>query len=308
MATKPELTRLESARNYETYSELNAAYDEIEFGAWLSWFSLHWRLLVVFLLCGMIASIVLSQLTLTKWYRAEAIIRPVSRSSIQNRLSSVGALPISGIGSLFSAANSSEAEEDMTILKSYAFQLALAERHDLKQDLLRTHLPAWVSLILPAPGNDVRRIKWREYKALQKRFSCEYRTKTENITIYFLGRDPHQAEATLGYFIDDLREKLRKQEIDRTSAALDSLNQQVATISDAMLQQRLYELVAKQIQERTLAKVQADFAFTVLEPPISSYKPYAPDPLIYGFAGGALGLLVGILIASRRDRFSNRQI
>jgi hypothetical protein len=115
---------------------------------------------------------------------------------------------------------------------------------------------------------------------MQKWFTCEYQMKSRNVTLYFEARSPAKAEEILGYFVNDLREKLKTRELQDVSTAIDSLKAEVPLSSDAPLQDQLYELIAKQVEQVKLAQVQADFAFTVTEPPATPDMIYSPNVLI----------------------------
>src|SRR5262249_28304080 len=130
--------------------------------------------------------------------------------------------------------------------------------------------------------------KWRAYKKMQHRFSCEYSIKTGNVTVYFKARTPAEAERILGYYVEDLREKLRSREVQSAGAAIESMKAEARVTSDALLQAQLYELIAKQMQQLRLAQVEADFAFTVLEPPAAPDKPYSPNVLLWSAIAGFL--------------------
>ncbi|MFZ0657273.1 MAG: hypothetical protein WAM05_01045, partial [Candidatus Binataceae bacterium] len=67
------------------------------------------------------------------------------------------------------------------------------------------------------------------------------------------------------------------EEVQAASSAVASLQDEIRETSDALLQNQLYELVARQIQREKIAQVQADFAFKVIEPPVVPDNYYAPQ-------------------------------
>src|SRR5262249_23303297 len=134
--------------------------------------------------------------------------------------------------------------------------------------------------------------KWRAYKKMLKWFSCEYSIKTGNVTVYFKAKTPAAAEKILGYYVDDLREKLRSREVQSAGAAIESMKAEARVTSDVLLQTQLYELVAKQMQQLRLAQVEADFAFTVLEPPAAPDRAYSPNVLLWSSIAGSLAFIL----------------
>src|SRR5262249_55461793 len=119
--------------------------------------------------------------------------------------------------------------------------------------------------------------------------------------VYFKTKTPDEAERILGYYVDDLREKLRSREVQSAGAAIESMKAEARGTSDALLQAQLYELIAKQMQQLRLAQVEADFAFTVLEPPAAPDKPYSPDVLLYSSIAGFLALIIAAGVALFRE-------
>ncbi|MGO9452560.1 MAG: hypothetical protein ACLQDV_16205 [Candidatus Binataceae bacterium] len=255
-----------------------------------------WRSVSAAVLLAVGMTLVLTTLVLQKTYRATGILRPTSKSELQGRVSgTMGGLigNLGSVSSLMGGLGSEEAQEYMTILKSFAFNTALVERH---------HLGAQLS----KPGFGSGDPRWRAYMRLMKRFSCEYSTRAGNLTLYFEDSSESSAERVLGFYIDDLRERLRGREVQDATAAIDSLKQEARVSSDALLQTQLYELIAKQTQQLKLAQVEADFAFRVLEPPMGPDKPYRPrvlvDVILAGLAAFAIASTAAIVTGLHSSR------
>jgi LPS O-antigen subunit length determinant protein (WzzB/FepE family) len=265
---------------------------------------------------GIIASMVLAAMVLTalatslllhKSYRAIAILRPIPKAATASRIAGifgiggVGMNPLAGLMGGAGGPGSDEAQEYMTILQSFAFNTTLIERHHLDARLFHSTSLPFLSIF---EYNDPR---WRAYKRMQKLFSCEYSIKTGNVTLYFKGRTPADAESILGYYVDDLREKLRYREVQSAKAAIDSMKAEARVTSDALLQSQLYELIAKQTQQLKLAQVEADFAFSVLEPPAAPDKPYSPFVILDSILAGLFAfIVVSAFVMIRRIIFESK--
>jgi hypothetical protein len=180
---------------------------------------------------------------------------------------------LSGLAASVGAGNS-DAEEYIAILQGFQFNVSLAEHHHISGELLK---PGLLGFLLASKPKDTT---WAVYRALGKRFDCEYSIKTGNITLYFQAKNRADAEKILGYYIDDLHELLRTREVKSASAAIESLQDEARTTPDVVLRAELYDLVAKQIQRKKMAQVEADFAFRVLDPPAASDLPYKPRVLL----------------------------
>lgn len=220
-----------------------------------------------------------SHLLLTRLYRAEAIIKPMSAAQTMGLMQGLAIGGGSGPWSTLmgSQYNSSAAEEDLTILGSYTFLTNLARKHHMEADLLKHEKPR--------SGADE---SWMVYRTLSSRFVNKYSSRTGNLTLTYMDKNRRRAAEVLGWEISYLRRILRAREVRNASAAASSLEQQVKNVSDTLLARQLYELIAKQIQREKLAEVQADFAFDVLQPPVSSDHPAWPHNTLNG-------LLVGFL-------------
>lgn len=220
-----------------------------------------------------------SHLLLTKLYRAEAIIKPMSAEQtmglMQGLVMGGGSGPWSAL--MGSQYNSGAAEEDLTILGSYTFLTNLAKKHRMEAQILgHARLRS---------GADR---SWMVYRILSSRFSNKYSINSGNLTLTYLDKNRRRAAKVLGWEISDLRQILRAREVRNASAAASSLEQQVKNVSDTLLARQLYELIAKQIQREKLAEVQADFAFDVLQPAVTPDHPAWPHNTLNG-------LLIGFL-------------
>jgi len=236
-----------------------------------------WKLIAILTIGAMVASALCAKFLMTKWYRAEAILRPVSQL-MPNELvdASMGSSGTSAPAVSSDILLVFRAEEALEILKSFDFNLALAERHHLKGELM-ARVSRW------RRGTDPR---WDVFRELERRFSCEYSIGTGSALLSYLDPDRTTAERNLGYFIDDLREKLRDEQIRDTTTAAASLESQAQSTSDSILQTQLYVMVAAAMRQQKLAMVDADFAFRVIETPVASDIAYSPSvPLVASFTG-----------------------
>lgn len=261
----------------------------------------RWRAIAALTLLAVAATFTITASVMPRWYQATAMIRPSSDSAIGKQLSLGGELPLQGLGeAMLGGGLSEKAEEYVAILSSFAFNLDLVKRHHLEGAFRTSH---WWSLYPRDP-------EWEIYRTLQRRFNADYSYRTNMITLSLTSRSRAEAARVLGYYVDDLRAQLRERELHSTGLAINAIADQVSKTGDALLQNRLYELMAEQIKRNRLAQVQADYSFTVIAPPAAPDRPYRPlvevDCLLIGLIT-PFGLALLILLDERkRERRAGR--
>jgi capsular polysaccharide biosynthesis protein len=248
----------------------------------------HWKLLAIVTVIATLAAFAFSKFQLTRWYQAIAIIKPMTPQQTAGHLQ--GLLGGGNFGMLSdfvgSQYNSDAAQEYITILTSFNFVTAMVERHHLEADIL----PLGKSF----PNLDAR--QWAMYRGMLGRMRCDYVVKNSSMTLSFQDPGRDRARRILGYVIDDLRERLRSREVRNAADAVASLNQQVKEISDSLLKQEIYDLIATQIQRQQLAEIEADFAFTVLQPPVAPDLPVWPRSTVNALGAGFVALMLTSIV------------
>jgi uncharacterized protein involved in exopolysaccharide biosynthesis len=245
-----------------------------------------------------------AEFLLPQWYQSTAVLRPASQQGPVSPLatmlgnSSVGQMLGSVIGSSTGLSNQlpPDAAEYLDMLTSYNFTVALVQKHDLGRLLeaegihpirqIRKTVFAFLGI------NDFYESEkrlWDWYEDMQDRFSCDYDTRQGSLTISFVAKNPAAAKATLEFYIEDLRALLRQRTIQSTSAAIKSLQQERERTADPQIQEQLAQIIAQQIQQEKTAQAQADFAFSVTEPPYVPLEVYKPNTLL-------LCVLVAIIV------------
>ncbi len=247
-----------------------------------------------------------------KWYRAQATITPVNPE--ESMASSIGmGSAMSGIGSSAlslldlggDSGNVQVAEQYMAIMNSYAFTIDLIKRYNLTRKIAPLRY-----------GHVPHLTPWSLHKTITGRFSTSFDYKSGNLTLYFVDPDPKLAQTILGDYLTSLRDKLRNEEVQSAAVAVASLEAEIGKTPDALLQNQLYELVARQIQREKLAQVEADFAYTVIEPPIVPDQAYAPQARRHAELAAAITfvLLAGVVLmwefvkSTREDYLTVKQL
>jgi uncharacterized protein involved in exopolysaccharide biosynthesis len=215
-----------------------------------------------------IAAVVIS-LMMTDIYRSEATIAPTAEEKVGalSALGGLGAMVASemGIGA------SGSLEQFEVVLKS----------RDLTGKIVREHnlLP-----VLFEDSWDPAAKKWKDeppkaediYKAVHSLLEVKPDKKKNVMTVAFQSKDPQMAKTLLDYYIVGMSEFLRRQKLQEAEAQQKHLYQQLSQTTDPLLKNKLYELIARQIEQETLAKVQKYYSFNIIDPsnvPERKFKP-----------------------------------
>jgi hypothetical protein len=247
------------------------------------------RVVTTLTLVTAVAVFVLDKYVRTQWYQATAIIRPASREGPISPLAmmlgstslatSLGAL--TGGGGLGDEI-ADDVAKYMTLMKSYRFTVSLVERHKLQPMLYRrSEISRLTHPFAKLPASP-EALHWIWYKGMLSRFSYHYDEPKGNLILHFMSPDRAEASQVLQYYIDDLRSRLRSRAVQEARGAVASLESALKETSDPLIEQQLAILAAQQIQQEKTAQAQADFAFTVLEPPFVAQAVYEPNALLHG--------------------------
>jgi uncharacterized protein involved in exopolysaccharide biosynthesis len=114
------------------------------------------------------------------------------------------------------------------------------------------------------------------YKPMQELLVKTPDKKQNVMRLSFESKDPKMAQAILNYYIVGLSEFLRRQTLEDAAAQQVHLTQQLAKTTDPLLKNRLYELIAKQIEKETLARIQRYYSFNVIDPAFIPEKKFKP--------------------------------
>lgn len=246
------------------------------------------RRIIATTVAAVLLTFICTHFLMTPWYQAEAVIRPASQegpnSPTANWIGSAAGSTLAALGAAagFGQAIPNDASEFMLMMESFGFTTDLAERHHLEPILFRK---SWLdrimgSMIGSKAPKDSEKQKWANYLALKHRFQQDYDDKLGNLTITFIDPDRGIARKILGYYIEDLRDRIRNRALHDTATAVASLEDELDKTSDPMIRTQIARLAAQQIEQEKMAQAQADFAFTVVEPPFFKANKFTPKTIV----------------------------
>ena len=223
----------------------------------------------VALLAGILAVVISMQMP--NIYRSECTIAPTTQEKSGGALSALG-----GFGAMIASEAgiiaAGSLEQFDVVLKSRELTNAIVRKYNL--------LP-----ILFEKSWDVENKRWKvkkpptlqdAYFAVQGLLKVAPDKKQNIMRLSAEMKDPLMARRILDYYVTGLSEFLRQQTLEEASAQQAQLSQQLAKTTDPLLKNRLYELIARQIEKDTLAKVQKHFSFNVIDPAFVPEKKFKP--------------------------------
>ena len=114
------------------------------------------------------------------------------------------------------------------------------------------------------------------YQAMQGLLKITPNKKQNIMQLSIEHQDPVLAQTLLNYYVVGLSEFLRQQTLTDAEAQQAQLSLQLAKTTDPMLKNRLYEVISKQIEKETLAKVQKYYSFNIIDPAFVPEKKFKP--------------------------------
>ncbi len=215
-------------------------------------------------------------------YCARAVLRPVSTPDVMSQFANAGSL----LGLPLGGRNETDAYHYISIIKSREFLFRLLEENRLSES---TDLASagWLGSKRPGP--------WETYRAVTRAMEVEFDRRQGNIVIDLTLKDRRLAQNLLAWTIDDLRRQLRKSVLDECENTNRSLEEQIKRTPDDLVRGQLYQQIGRCLQRAALAKVQADFAFSVIDPPLADDRPTNLAPLEVGALCAFAILMLGAL-------------
>ncbi len=244
-----------------------------------------------------IAAVVIS-LRMPNVYRTEATIAPTTQEKGGGALSALG-----GFGAMIASevgiGATGSLEQFDVVLKSRGLTNTIIREHNLlpiifdkswdaktgdwkvgEPSSLQKASAAILGMFSTTPDKkkDVSKSPTLQdaYNAIQAMLSLKPDKKQNVMRLSFESTDPKMAQTILNYYIVGLSEFLRRQTLEDAAAQQVHLSQQLAKTTDPLLKNMLYELIAKQIEKETLAKIQRYYSFIVIDPAFVPERKFKP--------------------------------
>jgi len=213
-----------------------------------------------------IAAVAVS-LLMSNIYRSEATI--AVRTQEKTPLNPLSALE--GLGSMvtegFGLGSGGSLEKLEVVLKSRNLTSRVINKHKL--------MPVIFSDIW-----DDKKKKWGKdkpptlqdcWEEIQDRLTVRVDIKKNTVKVGFDHEVPETAKALVDYYLKELSEVLREEVLQDATENMRFFREQLEKTTDTLLKEKIYSLLAKEIEKETFAKAQKYYGFLVLDP------PFVPD-------------------------------
>jgi uncharacterized protein involved in exopolysaccharide biosynthesis len=110
------------------------------------------------------------------------------------------------------------------------------------------------------------------WKEMQDSLTIRLDIKKNTIKMGFDHKDPETAKKVADYYLTELSEVLREEVIQDATQNMRFFRKQLEKTIDSLLKEKIYAMLAKEIEKETFARAQKYYSFLILDPPI------VPDP------------------------------
>lgn len=274
--------------------EKDECSDEITLLDYIDVLTRHKKLIIITVAIAVAAAAIISFLS-PKIYEAKAVIMPVSQTQEQSSMSK--------IASQFDIMSSqtSNASELFSLLQSNI----LMERVIIKNDLIPVFFgeSARVKKENEQIWDGIRYLKNTVYKVRDNK-----REGVIELSVEF--RDPQMSAGILTCILTELTDYMSseaKRVADTNKKYLESL---IDKNSDPLIKQKIYRLIARQIELSMMAEVKENFAFKILDPPKIPARKIRPritmniiSSFIISLAGAiCLAFIMDYIESSKKSR------
>lgn len=267
------------------------------------------RKFIAYFSCAVVVLTVIASLLMTNIYESKAVIMTVEAKSSSGGGGMAAALmgQMGGLGSIIGSPDSASAAEISLLLKSNILREKIIREYNLLPVLFSdqwdekkktwkkggislnplTYVSKLIALMKPADKKAVKKEPgvpdiYDGLRALDDIISIQdvkgkglvSKDMTINISAQF--DDPEIAAKLVNYFITALNDHMSKEA--KRVAALNKkyLEEQLPLNSDPLIKQKIYTMIAQQVETTMMAEVKENFSFKVIDPPMVPDKKVKP--------------------------------
>ncbi len=260
------------------------------------------RLAVLLVSLAVTSGSLVYSFTITDRYESRAVIMPVSRSAEQ------GAGGASAIAERFgsipgiSLPASASSAEITSLLKSNQLRARVLEERGLLERLFTGARGARDDRGKPTT--------WDGLRALDSILEVKSELKDNTITLSGAHPDPQVAADLVGHMVSALMDHMTGEARRVALANKAYLEAQLDASPDPIIRQKIYSLIARQMETAMMSEMREGFAFRVVDPPRVPDMKISPDRRGMVRAGFLLSLAAGVaaafLLESRSRRASEK--
>ena len=251
----------------EQYPQPYPEEDEINLLDYLIVLLKHKRLIAGIVGGAAVLAVVVTIL-MTNIYRSEATITARQQEKAEGGSALAALRGVAGIaGELVGFGSGGDVDKIETLLKSRELVRRVVEKNSLLPRLFED-------------GWDPKKKEWKENPAptiqdAYKLFKDDLLTvsrdrKTNIVTVKIDHKDPQFAKQLVDHCLTELSETLREETLNDAAENQRFLREQLDKTFDALLREKISNLLAKEIEKETFARAQRYYSFIVLDPPVVS--------------------------------------
>jgi uncharacterized protein involved in exopolysaccharide biosynthesis len=251
----------------EQYPPEHPGEDEVNLLDYLIVLLKHKRLIAGIVIGAGLLSVVVS-LLMTNIYRSEATIVARQQEKAEGSSPLASLWGMAGVaGEIGGFGGRGDVDKIEALLKSRDLVRRVVEKYSL---LPRLFDDDW----------DPRKKEWRDnpaptvqdaYKLIKEDMLTVSRDrKTDIVTIKIDHEDPRFAKELVDHYLTELSESLREETLKDAEENRRFLQDQLDKSTDALLREKISNLLAKEIEKETLARAQKYYSFLVLDPSVVS--------------------------------------
>lgn len=223
------------------------------------------KFLIFFMVFIAGAAAVFYSLGLTNIYRSEATISPreaeKSQSSSLAELGPMGGMVAGQLG-LSSGGNLTKLE---TVLNSRELTARIINKYSLMPvifiDIWDKDNEIWTSEEEPTIQDGLKAV-------MENMLKVSVDKEKNIIKIGFEHQDPETAKKVVEYYLKELSETLRESVLQDSTEKIRFFTKVIDRTNDALLKNKIYNLLAAEIEKETFARVEKYYSFEVLDSPI----------------------------------------
>jgi uncharacterized protein involved in exopolysaccharide biosynthesis len=248
----------------------------------------HKGFIVKFVLVVMVGTAI-AALLMTKIYESKAVISPVEAPAAQSGLATMAAQ--FGIAS----PQSSNYSEIVGLLKSDILMQKVMEKGKFRDILF--------------DKGDLEDLSenekvWEGIRLLKEDILAVKENKKDNtIDISARYKDPAIAQSIAVTTLSELTDHMTAEAKRVAETNMRHLETQIVNAADPFVRQKIYSLIAQQIETAMMAEAKENFAFKVLDPPRVPDKKVKPKRILMVAIAFVVSLFLGILLAFMREHY-----
>jgi uncharacterized protein involved in exopolysaccharide biosynthesis len=241
---------------------------EIDPRVYAAIFRKAWWKIVLFSLAAGLATL-LVMLRFPKIYQATAVIAPVTEEKKQ--IPALGALASFGV----EVGGPSRVEDLETLFKSNDLTVRVFRKYDLWPVVLgerydpatRKVKASWSERLFRSGSPPRDPGYWDAVRAAKDALKISVDRKAGTLSISFLTGSPDRSPKIVEYYLEEAKNRLQEEALDRSSKNKKFLAAQLGRTVDTLTKDRLYSLFGQEVEREMLAHNREQFGFKIIDAP-----------------------------------------